>query len=269
MVILFVWTTTTSSWSQPAALPVGPQIAFIPIQADYLQVDNLDNAYLLNKQFQLRKYNSKGTLLCTYSSSAYGPLYSVDASNPLNVLLFYKDFNTIVALDNEFSELGTYQLAFRGYTDIGAVGYAQDNNFWVFDNTTLQLKKINAAGNVLAASENLFTIGLNLDERPNFLLSRNNYVYVNAPENGIYTFDINGVYYRQLPFPRLPSFQVRDQQLWFLDTTTQKLVQFYLNRIGQQAYLLPEVGPIKMAKIGRDRLFLLTDKGLHIYPLLD
>lgn len=265
MAILCLWSVTTISGQTPA-LPIGEPIA-IPTKADYLQIDNLDNAYLINKQFQLRKVSPNGKLKCTYSSSAYGPLYTLDASNPLNVLLFYKDFNTIVALDNEFSEMGVYQMAFRGFTDIGAVGYSQDNNFWVFDNTTLQLKKINASGNELAASENLFTIGLNLDERPNFVLSRNNFVYVNAPQNGIYTFDINGVYYRRLPFTQLPSFQVRDNQLWYLDVQSQELVRYELNRIGETRFPLPEVGQIEMAKIGREHLFLLTDDQLLIYPL--
>lgn len=265
MAILFLWSASTISGQGPQ-LPLGNPIA-VPAQADYLQIDNLDHAYLINRQFQLRKVGPNGKLKCTYSSSAYGPLYSVDASNPLNVLLFYKDFNTIVALDNELSEMGVYQMAFRGYTDIGAVGYAQDNNFWIFDNTTLQLKKINASGNELAASENLFTIGLNLDERPNFVLSRNNFVYVNAPQNGIYTFDINGVYYRNLPFRQLPSFQVRDNQLWYLDVDAQELVRYEFNRIGETRFDLPEVAPVSMAKIGREHLFLLTADQLLIYPL--
>lgn len=265
MAILFLWFVTPIN-GQTVPLPLGTPV-IVPTSADYLQIDNLDNAYLINKQFQLQKINPNGSLKCTYSSSAYGPLFSVDASNPLNVLLFYKDFTTIVALDNEFSELGIHQMAFNGFTDIGAIGYAQDNNFWIFDNTTLQLKKINAAGRELAASENLFTIGLNVDERPNFILSRNNFVYVNAPKNGIYIFDLNGVYYRRIPVTELRSFQVRDNYLWYVEPTSQSLVRYDLQGITDTRYALPETTGINAVKIGRDHLFLLTSTYLAIYPL--
>lgn len=273
MVLLCAWwwvippLTAQPGNQLPAVLPLGELVARVPIEASYLNIDNLDNAYLIRDRFGLVKVNADGKMVATYSTSAYGPLFTVDASNPLNVLLFYRDFNTIVTVDNELSEIGVHKLGFRGFTDIGAVGFAQDNNFWIFDNTTMQLKKINAAGNVLESSENLFTIGLPIEERPNFLLARNNLVFVNAPANGILVFDLMGGYYKRIPVTGLSAFQIIDNMLVYSQAGSFLLKMENLQLPREQSFLLPASETILMAKVGKERLFLLTPTELLIYAL--
>lgn len=254
------------SWAQvPITLPLGDPVAVYPYERGDLRIDQQDRVYTLRSGLQLVKRLPTGKIITTYSTSQYGTLTAVDPTNPLQVLLFYKDFNTIVYLDNEFSELGIYQLALKGFTDIGAIGYAQDGGCWLFDNTTLQLKKIDRAGNVLAASENLLTLGLPLEARPNFILARNNFVYVNAPNNGIYVFDLNGAYYRTLPITGLDFFQIRENHLWYWNRKKQHLVQWPLaaTALAQKTYRLPY--PADQVRIGRDYVFLQIGAQIQVF----
>src|SRR5690242_21647545 len=63
-------------------------------------VDNLDNIYILNSRNQVKKLNANGDSVAVYNDvKKYGNASLVDASNPLKVLMYYKDFGTIVALD--------------------------------------------------------------------------------------------------------------------------------------------------------------------------
>src|SRR5580698_4707089 len=72
------------------------------IQADIADftVDNLGNIYLLSKDNQLKRLDAKGDSAAVYNAvSKYGNVYSIDATNPLKILLFYKDFSTVVIVD--------------------------------------------------------------------------------------------------------------------------------------------------------------------------
>src|SRR5689334_22944763 len=59
-------------------------------------VDNLDNLYLLNSHNQIRKYDSKGDSVAVYNEvKKFGQASLVDVSNPLKILVYYRDFATI------------------------------------------------------------------------------------------------------------------------------------------------------------------------------
>src|SRR5262249_33190532 len=61
--------------------------------------DDLDNIYLLSSTNQLKKFNANGDSVAVFNEvKKFGQATLVDVSNPLKVLLYYKDFATIVIL---------------------------------------------------------------------------------------------------------------------------------------------------------------------------
>src|SRR5665647_1939193 len=66
-----------------------------PGDFSYFTIDNLDNIYLLSNTNQLKKINSNGDSAVFNDVRKYGKLFSIDATNPLKVLLYYKNFSTI------------------------------------------------------------------------------------------------------------------------------------------------------------------------------
>src|SRR5215213_7377947 len=74
-------------------------------------IDNLDNVYILTSTDQLKKYNASGDSLAVYNNvRKYGKVYSIDVANPLKVLLYYKDFSSIVVLDRLLAVRSTIDL---------------------------------------------------------------------------------------------------------------------------------------------------------------
>ena len=60
-------------------------------------VDNLDNIYILNSRNQVKKLNSNGDSVAAFNDvKRYGKATLLDVSNPLKLLLYYKDFATVV-----------------------------------------------------------------------------------------------------------------------------------------------------------------------------
>jgi len=65
----------------------------------YLTVDNLDNIYTISNN-QLKKTDANGDSVAIFNDvKKYGNPSSVDVSNPLKILLYYKNYSTVVVLD--------------------------------------------------------------------------------------------------------------------------------------------------------------------------
>src|SRR6195952_6065490 len=66
----------------------------IPGDFSYFTVDNLENIYLVNNNSnQLKKLDGNGDSAGVFNNiRKYGKLFSIDATNPLKLLLFYKNF---------------------------------------------------------------------------------------------------------------------------------------------------------------------------------
>lgn len=69
-----------------------------------------------------------------YKNPALGKIAKVDLRNPLQIVLFYESFNTVVILDNQLNE--TQKIAFGKLTNpvvAAAVGLAFGNRLWVYN----------------------------------------------------------------------------------------------------------------------------------------
>jgi len=81
-----------------------------------------------------------GNVHIEYQSLSLGNVYKADIQNPLQIVLFYRQFNTVVLLDNQLNE--TRRINFSDMPDpliTEAVGLASQNRLWIFDANTQQL----------------------------------------------------------------------------------------------------------------------------------
>jgi len=113
----------------------------IHLKADtFIGVDNFENYYYIKSNTLYKKTNQQ---IFTYTNTQLGEITSVDISNPLKVLLFYKDFNTVLFLDNKLNELTT-SINFTSESfsqQITFVNISSNNNLWLYslDDNVLQL----------------------------------------------------------------------------------------------------------------------------------
>lgn len=84
------------------------------------------------------KYNDSQTL--KFRALSLGKLSRVDIQNPLQVVLFYKAFNTAVLLDNQLNETARINFSELEKELIAeAVGLASQNRLWIYDINTQQI----------------------------------------------------------------------------------------------------------------------------------
>jgi len=176
-------------------------------------IDNLDNLYIISSTGQIKKFNPAGDSAAVYNQVIkFGKLFSIDVSNPLKLLLFYKDFSTIVILDRFLSNLTTIELRKFSILQAGAIGLSYDNNIWVFDEYDNKLKKINEQGDRLletADFRNIFTQNI----APQKIINDNGFVYLADTSTGVFVFDNYGSFKKTVPIKNWQSIAVNNSNV--------------------------------------------------------
>lgn len=178
------------------------QVFEIPTDATDFTLDKLGNTYLITPDNDLVKYNKKGELLFRYSDNTLGKLGSVDASNPMQILLYYPDFLIVKTLDRTLNPTGEVTLTDFITTQNAIICSSNDNNIWVFDIDNQQLKKINRVGKIVYESGDLRLV-VNQKIMPNRMEEKAYKLYINVPDEGEFIFDNFGKYIESNVFPTL------------------------------------------------------------------
>src|SRR5436190_12048354 len=155
-------------------------------------VDNLDNIYILNSRNQIKKLNANGDSVAIYNDiKKYGSATFIDVSNPLKILLYYKDFATVVFLDRFLNAVNTIDLRKQNILQVKAIGQSYDNKIWVYDELESKLKKIDEEGKLLLETTD-FRLLLGKAPSPIKIFDEDRFVYLYDSIQGIYVFDYFG-----------------------------------------------------------------------------
>ena len=103
----------------------------------YIGFDGLGNNYYI-KDNVFTKQNESQTW--EYKNVALGRITSVDYLNPLKIVVFYEDFNTIISLDNQLNEIQKLNLFDIDNTIFASkIGMASQDQFWIYNSLTQQV----------------------------------------------------------------------------------------------------------------------------------
>lgn len=103
----------------------------------FLGFDNQQNHYSIKNNVLNKK---KSTKSYQYNNLSLGKITKVDFQNPLQVLVFYKNFNTIVLLDNQLNEIKKidFNLKVTPIT-LEAVALSSQNQIWIYDSISSKI----------------------------------------------------------------------------------------------------------------------------------
>ena len=155
-------------------------------------VDNLDNIYILNSRNQVKKLNSNGDSVAAFNDvKRYGKATLLDVSNPLKLLLYYKDFATVVVLDRFLNVVNTIDLRKQNIFQAKAIGQSYDNKIWVYDELENKLKKIDEDGTMLLETPDFRQL-FGQAPVPQKIFDQDKLVYVYDSSQAIFVFDYYG-----------------------------------------------------------------------------
>lgn len=181
-------------------------------------LDNFDNLYVVSGTGQIKKFNAAGDSVGIYNQVRnFGKIFTMDVSNPLKILLFYKDFSTIVVLDRFLANQSVLDLKRFSILNPSAIGNSYDTKIWVFDEYDNKLKKIDEQGTTLLETPDLRTVfGHSIS--PQKIINDNGLVYLADTSNGIFVFDNYGSFKRKIPIKNWQSISVANNNIISADT---------------------------------------------------
>src|SRR5690554_4049882 len=118
-----------------------------PLVADkFIGFDSFKNTYFVEDRV-LHKQGPDGSFI--FNALQLGRISSVDIINPLKVVVFFQDTNTVVFLDNKLSEI--QRLNFNNlpsFMNVSTATNAGNNSLWIFNVDTQQLELYNYSSNL-------------------------------------------------------------------------------------------------------------------------
>jgi hypothetical protein len=236
------------------------------IHADIVDfsVDNLGNLYVLNADNRLKKIGPNGDSLAVYNDvRQFGKISSMDVTNPLKILLYYKEFATIVMVDRFLTILNSIDLRKLNIFQAKAVGLAYDNNVWVYDEFEAKLKRINDDGTLVSATTDIRQF-VDIVPDPSSIIDQSGLVYLYDATKGVYIFDHYGAYIRQIQLPGTIDFEVIDKNL--LGRNNQFFFRYAAGSVNIQQEPIPAAYlPAIKISIMPNAVYVLKQGRLDIY----
>lgn len=157
----------------------------IPIVADeFIGFDSYDNCYYLSNMVLFKKHNDN---LFQYQNPQLGKIKKVDILNPLKIIVFYEDFNTVVVLDNQLNEIQKISFSDTDSSILAScIGIAGQNRLWIYNTLNQQI------GLFDLASLEINSLNIPIKEKFNFYQTNFNTFYWFDIKNNLNACDIYG-----------------------------------------------------------------------------
>jgi len=167
--------------------------------AERVQHDILGNIYLIRGP-EIRKYNSNGMELSSYSNPIGNRIEVFDPSISTTVLTYHRAFQELIILDNTLNTLyGPLYLIEFGLSDVTLIHSSDEQHVWMYERATNQLIRFNVV------QKQMVWKGPNLDQvfqasgEPDLMIHTISGLFLRYPSEGIAQFDIYGNFLRFIP----------------------------------------------------------------------
>lgn len=229
-------------------------------------IDNLGNIFLLDSNNQLKKLAPNGDSVAIFNDvRKYGKVFSINADNPLKILVYYRDFGTIVVLDRLLNIRTTIDLRKQNIFQAKAICQSYDNAIWVYDEGEAKLKRVGDDGNVIDQSGD-FRLQLDEAPAPSSIEDHDRLVYLYDSTKGLLVFDYFGTLKNKLLFTGWEDFQLAGK--FMIGRKGVLLERYQLSTLVIEEKTLPAIlkNTDKM-RIALDHLYCLRNGSLYIYSL--
>ena len=214
----------------------------------FISTNNFDTTfYVLDNVLFKHSSKTKGIDI-GYNNFQLGTITSVNTFNPLKINVFYKDFNTVIVLDNRLAEIFKIDFnAIADYKNVSHVATGYDNTLWLFNENTQQLELFDYKTNTKRA-QTLPIKSMVLDIKSNY-----NNCWV-LTEKQLYMYDYFGNLLKKMKNQNYTSIEIDNENIIFKKDND----LFYLKKDAST------VVPIKLPNLLINQ-FYVTNQTLYIY----
>ncbi|MDX1464033.1 MAG: hypothetical protein R3359_13325 [Marinirhabdus sp.] len=228
----------------------------------YVGTDTYKNLYYI-KDMAFYKEGPDGNYV--FKDFSLGPLSQIDLINPLKILLFYEQTNTVVFIDNRLNEVE--RINFNNlprFVNIVSVGNAGNNRVWLFNSDTQQLELYDYR------QQRALQTSLPMEGKPMSMASNFNYCYLLFKDK-LLTFNVYGSFLSEIEISGASNVVQKDEDVFIVKEnllyeyaepgvhSTDKPVQV-------KNVPLPEI-TIKQLHLTQDFLYIYDGKTLRQFAI--
>lgn len=219
-------------------------------------INTTNDIFLLNKGM-LDCYNSDGTFFQNYGSIYINDHTDIITINGFKTILFSPDYGKIIQLDNRLRELDIIDTYNLGTYIITCVGTSYDNNYlWLFDASSQRLIKLDKDHTPLYTSNTLsLLIGQKINPRQ--IIESGILLYLVDVKNGIFIFDNQGNYIKNIPIENARNVKVIDNVIYY---TKDNCIYSY-NNLTFSEIRYTETPDLKNIQIGKTIICGVNEEG--------
>lgn len=239
-------------------------IGIIPGDITAFTVDNLDNIYLLNSTNQVKKLNEKGDSVAVFNDvKKFGKASLVDVSNPLKILIYYRDFSTIAVLGRLLNVNNIIDLRKQNILQARAIDLSYDNKIWVYDELENKLKKIDEDGKLLQETPD-FRLLFGEAPSPQKIFDQDQYVYLYDSAKAVFVFDYYGALKNKILISGWKNFKVVGKYIY--GSQDNKLYRYNITTFRVDEWQMPPAIAQSISfNFTASRLYALKKDALEIY----
>lgn len=218
------------------------------ITADHFWgTDTFDALFFSNASVLTKRWNNQKWEFTDYT---LGAISYVSLLNPLKILVFYRNSNTVIILDKYLNEINRIDFNMNsGFANTQFVTPANDNTIWVFNINSQRLELFN----IITQKKMVTTQPIS--DFPVFQYSNFNYCWVMTNKT-IYKFNIYGSLVEEIKNDGFQKLQSFNEQLYLFKN--HNIYTISEDRTITDKIILPEI---------RSEQFYVTDEILYIYDL--
>jgi len=238
-------------------------VSKVPLVADrFIGLDNYKNTYFI-KDRVIIKQGPDGNF--RFNDLQLGRITSIDIINPLKVIVFFQDTNTVVLLDNKLSEIE--RINFNNlpqFLNVSTATNAGSHSLWLFNVDTQQLELYNYGSKLQTVVSQPFP-GKLISQASNF-----NYCFT-LTEKKLRAFNIYGSILNDAPSEEYERIIQQNENLVALKENSLYYIPDFAKRndaISHETVKLsfPEI-KIKDLQLTNDFLYIYDGEILHTFKL--
>lgn len=235
----------------------------LPGSFNAIAADKGGRLYAATAQSAIYQYSPEGKILFRYNDNNLGPVSLLDATDPMQLLVFSGDFQQALTLDRTLNPTASVALYDYGLAQVQAICMSNRNTLWVFDPTDGHLKNLGPDGGFARESPDL-RVAVRADFNPTFLVESENRLFVQDIEQPIAVLDLSGNYLFALGFPTSVALNVSEGTLFL--AKEKKLYGWNLKTLQQAQWPMPNcAGETLQICVGPGYLYLRTSEGIWAF----
>lgn len=183
-------------------------------KGDIISVDRLGKVYQVTDNAVV-KYSDKGVKIANFSILNNGKITLIDTQNPLQTILFFKEQQEAIVLDNMLGEANSINFTdYFEWVDLICASN-RDNSFWLYSINNQELIKTDKNLTVISRYPNLAQV-LSIDIKPSQLVEVNETIYLFDKQNGLILFDVFGNYKKRITLKDAEKVVIENDVVYYL-----------------------------------------------------